>query len=247
MAKAHSLMTMKQLKDYIREKGLNDKPIKLSQNKAGLIADLKKLGHFEERSKPAKAKPKPKAKAKPKKEDPRTKTGQKVLDELLKLKDVAPKISKDAKELEAQRREFLKQFAEAQLKTAIRKDLQAQGKKIKIPASITKKALIDYIIKNKVKDKFLPKKARKEPTKKFVIEGFNLWDDENDEAPSYLTGAGMTLERMFPSGLERYTANLTEEAADELAEDLKAMGLEDYMRYYKSTKRSQIHFWKDPL
>ena len=93
----------------------------------------------------------------------------------------------------------------------------------------------------------MPKKARKEPTKKFVIEGFNLWDDDNDEAPSYLTGAGMTLERMFPSGLERYTANLTEEAADELAEDLKAMGLEDYMRYYKSTKRSQIHFWKDPL
>ena len=46
MAKAHSLMTMKQLKDYIREKGLNDKPIKLSQNKAGLIADLKKLGHL---------------------------------------------------------------------------------------------------------------------------------------------------------------------------------------------------------
>ena len=66
MAKAHGGMTMKQLKDYIRAKGLDKKPIKLSQSKAGLIADLKKLGHFEDKSKTTKAKAKPKAKPKPK-------------------------------------------------------------------------------------------------------------------------------------------------------------------------------------
>jgi hypothetical protein len=47
MPKPHSHMTISELKHYIRSHGLHRAKIKLSQNKAGLVADLKKHGHWE--------------------------------------------------------------------------------------------------------------------------------------------------------------------------------------------------------
>ena len=195
---------------------------------------------------PKKATPKPAPKKATPKPEP---TGQVNLDALLKLGDLSKNISKEAKELEKQRREFLEKFSITQLQRAIKKDYEDRnpGKTIKTRKGNSKEFVINYFIKNKVRDKFLPKKARKEPTNEYIIEGFNLWDEERDEAPYYLTEAGMSLERMYPTGLERYTGRLTQEQARQLANDIKDMGVDNYMRFYRETKKRIIQFWEDPL
>tara|TARA_R110000823_G_scaffold310485_1_gene435430 strand:- start:1343 stop:2233 length:891 start_codon:yes stop_codon:yes gene_type:complete len=68
MAKAHSGMTLVQLKDYVKKHKLDKPQIKLSMGKADLIAGLKKHGHWDTTAKTAK----PKAPSKPKAPKPQS-------------------------------------------------------------------------------------------------------------------------------------------------------------------------------
>ena len=49
MPKPHGKSSVKEMKDYIRKHGLNKPQIRLSQNKAGLVAGLKKVGHWDKK------------------------------------------------------------------------------------------------------------------------------------------------------------------------------------------------------
>jgi hypothetical protein len=59
MSKPNVTFTVKQMKDYIREKKLNHPAIKLSMRRAELIEGLKKAGHWDNKTK-SKATKKPK-------------------------------------------------------------------------------------------------------------------------------------------------------------------------------------------
>ena len=104
MVKPNRTFTLPELRAYVREKKLNKPEIKLSMKKADLIAGLKKHGHWNHKAdarielkkgakppmtKKKKITKKPKEAPKPKE----TPTGQKNLQELLKLGDLSKKIS----------------------------------------------------------------------------------------------------------------------------------------------------------
>ena len=59
MPKPNQNFTMKEMKDYIRQKKINHPNVKLSMKRADMIAGLKKAGHWEEKDKVKKTRKKP--------------------------------------------------------------------------------------------------------------------------------------------------------------------------------------------
>ena len=77
MPKPNQNFTVKEMKDYIRQKKINHPEVKLTMKRADMIAGLKSAGHWEEKDKVKKARKKPA----PKPPKPRNKrTGPDYLD-----------------------------------------------------------------------------------------------------------------------------------------------------------------------
>ena len=66
MSKPNQNFTVKEMKDYIREKKINHPNVKLTMKRADMIAGLKSAGHWDEMDKVKKARKKPAPKPAPK-------------------------------------------------------------------------------------------------------------------------------------------------------------------------------------
>lgn len=95
---------------------------------------------------------------------------------------------------------------------------------------------------------FLKDKPKKDPTKKYILEGFNLIDDDADfeggeSGIAYdLEDFGFKFKQSYPSGLIALEANLS---VDRLRDFVKRNeeNYEDYTRLYTETKRSKNMVW----
>lgn len=94
--------------------------------------------------------------------------------------------------------------------------------------------------------KFLTDKPKKDPTKKYILEGFNLIDDDRDDDESgldyYLEDAGFKFKQSYPSGLIALEANLSVDQLRDFVKDTKEV-YEDYTRLYTETKRYKNMVW----
>ncbi len=94
--------------------------------------------------------------------------------------------------------------------------------------------------------KFLTDKPKKDPTKKYILEGFNLIDDDRDDDESgmdyELEDAGFKFKQSYATGLIALEANLS---VDQLKDFVKNNGeiYEDYTRLYTETKRYKRMVW----
>mgnify|MGYP003630027894 FL=1 len=94
--------------------------------------------------------------------------------------------------------------------------------------------------------KFLKDKPKKDPTKKYILEGGNLIDDDapDDESgiPYELEDAGFKFKQSYPSGLIALEANLS---VDQLRDFVKENeeNYEDYTRLFTETKRFRKMVW----
>ena len=144
----------------------------------------------------------------------------------------------------------LEQYSIAQLKKAIKKDYEEKnpGRTVTMKGS-DKERMINHFIKNKVNVKFLPAKGREEPKNEYIIEGFNILDDETGELDGFYSNAGFSVYAVYPSGLTRLTGKLTKGQANTLAKEMKTWSGDGgpSVRFYRETPKSRIHFWEDPL
>lgn len=123
MPKPNSTFTLIEIRSYVRSHRLNKPEIRLGMKKAELIAGLKKHGHWDHKAdarislrkggeKPPMVKKK-KTQPKKKKEAPKPKetpTGQKNLQELLRLGDLSSKIQKAVKKTMPSKGKMLKAY-----------------------------------------------------------------------------------------------------------------------------------------
>ena len=144
----------------------------------------------------------------------------------------------------------LEQYSIAQLKKAIKKDYEEKnpGRTVTMKGS-DKERMINHFIKNKVNVKFLPAKGREEPKNEYIIEGFDMIDDETGELEGFYSHAGFSIYATYPSGLTRLTGKLTKGQANTLAKEMKTWSGDGgpSVRFYRETPKSRIHFWEDPL
>jgi hypothetical protein len=95
---------------------------------------------------------------------------------------------------------------------------------------------------------FLKDKPKKDPTKKYILEGFNLIDDDADfdggeSGISYdLEQYGFTFKQSYPSGLIALEANLSVDTLRDFVKENEE-NYEDYTRLYTETKRSKNMVW----
>ena len=144
--------------------------------------------------------------------------------------------------------EILTKFSRNQVATAFRKAYKEAnpGMVRTIGKGVSKELLIKTAMEEKLNlEKFLTKKAKKEPKLKYIIEGFMLINEEDDSF--IIDGTGMEFEQSYPSGLDRYTGKLTKSEALELAKEIKDMELDKFIRFYRETPKSRIYMWEDPL
>jgi hypothetical protein len=95
---------------------------------------------------------------------------------------------------------------------------------------------------------FLKEKPKKDPTKKYILEGFYLLDDDADfeggesGIPFDLEQYGFKFKQSYPSGLIALEANLS---VDKLRDFVKENeeNYEDYTRLYTETKRYKNMVW----
>ena len=94
--------------------------------------------------------------------------------------------------------------------------------------------------------KFLTDKPKKDPTKKYILEGWNLIDDDapDDESgiPYDLEDAGFKFKQSYPSGLIALEANLSVDKLRDFVKENKE-NYEDYTRLYTETKRYKNMVW----
>jgi len=144
--------------------------------------------------------------------------------------------------------EILNKFSRNQVATAFRKAYTEAnpGMTRTIKKGVSKQLIIKTAMEEKLNlEKFLTEKAKKEPKQKYILEGFQLTDGGDD--PFNYTTHRMEFDQSYPSGLQRFTGKLTKSEAQELAKELKDMGVENFARFYRETPKSRIYMWKDPL
>jgi len=156
---------------------------------------------------------------------------------------------KGGKKDDEKQEEILLKYSIPQLKKAYNSALDEKKPGFKQPfrRGTTKINIIGKAKKEKFNLlKFLTDKPKKDPTKKYILEGFNLIDDDRDDDESGidydLEYAGFKFKQSYPSGLIALEANLS---VDQLKDFVKEVGenYEDYTRLYTETKRYKNMVW----
>ena len=156
---------------------------------------------------------------------------------------------KGGKKDDEKQEEILLKYSIPQLKKAynLALDEKKPGFKQPFKRGTSKKSIIEKAKEEKFNlVKFLKDKPKKDPTKKYILEGGNLIDDDapDDESgiPYELEDAGFKFKQSYPSGLIALEANLS---VDQLRDFVKENeeNYEDYTRLFTETKRFRNMVW----
>ena len=229
---------------------INAKTIKIKAGKDSYMIKKPKVSLIKKTKKSVPKKSVPKKTA-PKKTAPK-KTAPKKVDKDLLQKGLSIMANlgkeKSKKSDSSKTEEILNKFSRNQVATAFRKAYADAnpGMVRTIQRGVSKELIIKTAMEEKLNlEKFLTKKAKKEPKQKYILEGFGIGED--DDAEPALFGTGMKFDESYPSGLQRFTGKLTKSEAQELAKDLTDIGFREYARFYRETPKSRIYMWEDPL
>ena len=156
---------------------------------------------------------------------------------------------KGGKKDDEKQEEILLKYSIPQLKKAYNSALDEKKPGFKQPfrRGTTKINIIGKAKKEKFNLlKFLTDKPKKDPTKKYILEGWNLIDDDRDDdesgIPYELEDAGFKFSASYPSGLIALEANLSVDQLKEFVKDNEE-NYEDYSRLYTETKRYKRMVW----
>ena len=133
----------------------------------------------------------------------------------------------------------LSKLSRAQLVKGVRAYHKAQNKGVRIPRGATTEDIIKSIEKWKIPRKWFQTTAKKESKSLYVIEGWNLFGDGDDP----IDHGKFELTNIYPSGLHKGEAMLTHSEAMEQAKFFPDPGMDEHMKMYKPTKKTQQHMW----